>query len=51
MNSIHERKVEMARRAGGFIGLPGGFGTFEEVRYIYALEMRILVKAPQLSGL
>lgn len=29
---MHERKVEMARRVGGFIGLPGGFGTFEEVR-------------------
>ena len=29
---MHERKVEMARRAGGFIALPGGFGTFEEVR-------------------
>lgn len=29
--SMHERKVEMARRACGFIGLPGGFGTFEEI--------------------
>lgn len=28
---MHERKVEMARRASGFIGLPGGYGTFEEV--------------------
>jgi len=28
---MHERKVEMAKRVGGFIGLPGGFGTFEEV--------------------
>jgi predicted Rossmann-fold nucleotide-binding protein len=28
---MHERKVEMARRAGGFIALPGGYGTFEEV--------------------
>lgn len=28
---MHERKVEMASRAGGFIGLPGGYGTFEEV--------------------
>jgi predicted Rossmann-fold nucleotide-binding protein len=28
---MHERKVEMARRSCGFIGLPGGFGTFEEV--------------------
>lgn len=29
---MHERKVEMAKRAGAFVGLPGGFGTFEEVR-------------------
>ena len=29
---MHERKVEMAKRVGAFIGLPGGFGTFEEVR-------------------
>ncbi|KAF8797912.1 hypothetical protein BYT27DRAFT_7178123 [Phlegmacium glaucopus] len=31
VDSMHERKVEMAKRAGGFIGLSGGFGTFEEV--------------------
>ncbi|KAF7353698.1 hypothetical protein MVEN_01054700 [Mycena venus] len=31
VGSMHERKVEMARRVGAFIGLPGGFGTFEEV--------------------
>lgn len=31
VESMHERKVEMAKRVGGFIGLPGGFGTFEEV--------------------
>lgn len=31
VDSMHERKVEMARRSCGFIGLPGGFGTFEEV--------------------
>ncbi|KAJ6500602.1 hypothetical protein C8R45DRAFT_978305 [Mycena sanguinolenta] len=31
VGSMHERKVEMARKAAGFIGLPGGFGTFEEV--------------------
>jgi hypothetical protein len=30
---MHERKVEMAKRVEGFIGLPGGFGTFEEVCY------------------
>jgi len=30
VESMHERKVEMARRVGSFVGLPGGFGTFEE---------------------
>ncbi|TFK29819.1 hypothetical protein FA15DRAFT_751971 [Coprinopsis marcescibilis] len=29
--SMHERKVEMAKRSEAFVGLPGGFGTFEEV--------------------
>ncbi|KAF9244227.1 hypothetical protein BU15DRAFT_42345 [Melanogaster broomeanus] len=31
VNSMHERKVEMAKRVGAFIGLPGGFGTYEEI--------------------
>ncbi|KAJ7184357.1 hypothetical protein C8R46DRAFT_1158696 [Mycena filopes] len=31
VDSMHVRKVEMARRSAGFVGLPGGFGTFEEV--------------------
>ncbi|CCM05794.1 uncharacterized protein FIBRA_08027 [Fibroporia radiculosa] len=31
VNSMHERKLELARRSCGFIGLPGGYGTFEEV--------------------
>ncbi|EPQ58547.1 hypothetical protein GLOTRDRAFT_35746 [Gloeophyllum trabeum ATCC 11539] len=31
VGSMHERKVEMAKRAAGFVALPGGFGTFEEV--------------------
>lgn len=31
VTSMHERKVEMAKRSCGFVGLPGGFGTFEEV--------------------
>ena len=31
--SMHERKMMMAELAdGGFVGLPGGLGTFEEVR-------------------
>jgi len=28
---MHDRKIEMTKRAGGFVGLPGGFGTYEEV--------------------
>ncbi|KAI0373261.1 hypothetical protein BV20DRAFT_1104084 [Pilatotrama ljubarskyi] len=31
VNSMHERKAEMAKRSCGFIGLPGGYGTFEEL--------------------
>ncbi|CAK5279427.1 unnamed protein product [Mycena citricolor] len=31
VGSMHERKVEMAKKSCGFFGLPGGFGTFEEV--------------------
>ncbi|KAG8983465.1 hypothetical protein FRB90_006010 [Tulasnella sp. 427] len=32
VDSMHERKTIMASLAGGgFVGLPGGFGTFEEV--------------------
>ncbi|KAH8102959.1 hypothetical protein BXZ70DRAFT_1006140 [Cristinia sonorae] len=31
VNSMHERKMEMAKRSCAFIGLPGGYGTFEEV--------------------
>ncbi|KAG1748953.1 uncharacterized protein EDB91DRAFT_1312021 [Suillus paluster] len=31
VDSMHERKIEMAKRVGAFVGLPGGYGTFEEV--------------------
>jgi predicted Rossmann-fold nucleotide-binding protein len=30
---MHARKVEMATRSSAFIGLPGGYGTFEEVDF------------------
>src|SRR5262245_3769842 len=29
--SMHARKSEMAERADGFVALPGGFGTLEEL--------------------
>lgn len=31
VTSMHERKAMMAERASGFIALPGGLGTFEEI--------------------
>jgi len=31
--SMHDRKLEMAKRSSAFFGLPGGFGTFEEVGF------------------
>lgn len=31
VDSMHARKAEMIRRADGFIALPGGFGTLEEL--------------------
>eukprot|EP00200_Dunaliella_tertiolecta_P000341 CAMPEP_0202359480 /NCGR_PEP_ID=MMETSP1126-20121109/12763_1 /ASSEMBLY_ACC=CAM_ASM_000457 /TAXON_ID=3047 /ORGANISM="Dunaliella tertiolecta, Strain CCMP1320" /LENGTH=218 /DNA_ID=CAMNT_0048952915 /DNA_START=196 /DNA_END=852 /DNA_ORIENTATION=+ len=31
VDDMHQRKAEMARQADGFIGLPGGFGTLEEL--------------------
>lgn len=31
VNSMHERKALMAELADGFVALPGGWGTFEEI--------------------
>ncbi len=31
VGSMHERKAKMAELADGFIALPGGFGTFDEL--------------------
>jgi len=31
VDTMHERKQLMAERAEGFVALPGGFGTFEEI--------------------
>ncbi|THH31550.1 hypothetical protein EUX98_g2641 [Antrodiella citrinella] len=31
VDSMHERKMEMAKRSCAFVGLPGGYGTFEEI--------------------
>lgn len=31
VNTMHERKKKMAELSDGFIALPGGYGTFEEI--------------------
>ncbi|KAJ7079295.1 hypothetical protein B0H15DRAFT_954150 [Mycena belliarum] len=31
VDSMNDRKTEMARRVDGFFGLPGGFGTLDEI--------------------
>ena len=31
VSSMHERKAKMAELSDGFIALPGGLGTFEEL--------------------
>jgi uncharacterized protein (TIGR00730 family) len=35
VGSMHERKLLMAELAGGFIALPGGMGTLEELFEVY----------------
>ena len=42
VNTMHERKTEMAKRSDSFIALPGGFGTFEEASWYSARSDLIL---------
>jgi uncharacterized protein (TIGR00730 family) len=39
VNSMHERKAEMARRADAFVVLPGGLGTLDEMCEILTWEL------------
>ena len=44
---MHDRKVEMAKRVGAFIGLPGGFGSFDEVlQHSFLFWTVILTESP-----
>ena len=45
-DSMHERKALMAELATGFIALPGGFGTFEEVIEILTWNQLGLMAKP-----
>jgi len=44
VDTMHERKLEMARRSDGVIVLPGGFGTLDEL-----FEMLTLVQLSQIQ--
>ncbi len=46
VKSMHERKQTMARLAEGFIALPGGFGTLEELCEILTWSQLGLVTHP-----
>jgi uncharacterized protein (TIGR00730 family) len=44
--SMHERKMKMSELSEGFIALPGGFGTLEELAEILTWSQLGLIKAP-----
>ncbi|MCH7512336.1 MAG: TIGR00730 family Rossman fold protein [Bacteroidetes bacterium] len=46
VNSMHERKQIMAELADGFIAMPGGFGTLEELAEILTWAQLGLVQKP-----
>jgi len=46
VESMHERKQIMAQRAEGFMALPGGIGTMEELFEIFTWLQLALVKRP-----
>lgn len=46
VDSMHERKQMMAELAHGFIALPGGIGTMEELFEIFTWSQLALIKKP-----
>ena len=51
VKDMHERKALMAELADGFIALPGGYGTFEEVFEVLALEpARLAPETVRIAG-
>lgn len=44
--SMHERKARMAELADGFVALPGGFGTFEEVLEVLTWNQLGIIAKP-----
>ena len=46
VDSMHERKQTMAELARGFVALPGGIGTLEELFEIFTWSQLELIKRP-----
>jgi len=46
VDSMHERKQKMADLAHGFIAMPGGIGTLEELFEIFTWSQLALIKKP-----
>lgn len=46
VDSMHERKQKMAELAHGFIAMPGGIGTMEELFEIFTWSQLALIKKP-----
>jgi uncharacterized protein (TIGR00730 family) len=46
VDSMHERKQKMAELSHGFIALPGGIGTLEELFEIFTWSQLALIKKP-----
>lgn len=46
VESMHERKMKMTEMADGFIAMPGGFGTLEELTEILTWVQLGLVRKP-----
>ncbi|GAA0891725.1 hypothetical protein GCM10009122_14040 [Fulvivirga kasyanovii] len=46
VRSMHERKQKMAELADGFVAMPGGFGTLEELGEILTWVQLGLIKKP-----
>jgi len=45
-SNMHERKARMIELAGGFIAMPGGFGTYEEVFEVLTWNQLGMISAP-----
>ena len=46
VDSMHERKQKMAEMSQGFIAMPGGIGTMEELFEIFTWSQLALIKKP-----